>query len=82
MSRAVSFFKVHLFFYFPSITGADGEQQPELCQACVDLRNQRPTEDAALSAVHSRPLNCRHASTSVPDQDAVGEAIETIFLSF
>lgn len=57
MGRAVSFFKVHLFFHFPSITGADGEQQPELRQACVDLRNQRTTEDAALSAVHGRPLN-------------------------
>lgn len=40
-----------------SITGADGEQQSELCQTRLDSRNQWATKDAALSTLLCRPLN-------------------------
>lgn len=60
-----------------SITGADGEQQSELCQTRMDLRNQRTTKDAALSALHRRPLNSALYVHSKPDREAKGEAIDT-----
>lgn len=41
----------------PSATGADGQQQPVLRQARVDLRHQRPAEAAALPALHRGPVN-------------------------
>lgn len=47
------------------VTGADGEQQPELCQARVDLRHQRPPEDAALSTLHCCPMNFLSAHNHV-----------------
>lgn len=52
-----------LTFPLTSVTGADGEQQSELCQARMDLRNQRTAKDAALSTLHCCPLNstlCLH----------------------
>lgn len=39
------------------VTGADGEQQSELCQVRVDLCHQRTTKDATLSTLHCCPMN-------------------------
>lgn len=39
------------------VTGIDGEQQFKFCQACLDLRHQRTTKNAALSTLHCCPMN-------------------------